>query len=157
MAQVEKAFKLSMVLALLAIGLILLQQSENGRYQYVNNVVLDTRTGAFWSSDGSHFEPRAARITFHHPAVDNQTSEDDRRQAFRDCIWNDPRKASDCVNQMIAARKAARAAGVDSSSEQQNQVPTSDNANHNQLPEYKTSEVEIQLPPSEHGARKKDK
>jgi hypothetical protein len=47
--------------------------------------------------------------------------------------------------------------GEDSSSEQQNQFPTTENANRNQIPEYKTSEVEIQLPAGEHGARKKGK
>src|SRR5215467_1752097 len=144
----DKAFKLSIILALSAIALILLKQSQNGRFQYVDNFLLDTRTGAFWSSDGSHFEPRAGKITFHHPEVDDQTSEDDRRQSFRECISHHPAKATDCVNQMIASRKAEKAAkeALNGSSEQENQAPAAENANRNQPLELKPSEVEIQLP-----------
>jgi hypothetical protein len=83
-------FRIGLLLGVLAIAGALFQSSQNGRYQYSTNenhgVVLDTRTGEFWAEDGTHFEPRTARITSHHPLVDDETASDDRTQKFRDCL-----------------------------------------------------------------------
>jgi hypothetical protein len=61
---VDKAIKIGLLVSVFAAALALFQRSENGRYQYSTNgnqgVVLDTRTGEFWTEDGTHFEPRMA-------------------------------------------------------------------------------------------------
>ena len=47
---------------------------------------MDTRTGEFWVEDGSHFEPRTAHITVHHPMILDESAKDDRTQEFNDCL-----------------------------------------------------------------------
>jgi hypothetical protein len=86
----DKAFKLGLLVGIFAVAVALFQSAENGRYQYSTNgseaVIVDTRTGDFWTENGSHFEPRIARITAHHPTVDDQTASDDSAQKFHDCL-----------------------------------------------------------------------
>ncbi len=50
-------FKIGVIILLLVIAGALLLNSQNGRYQYVQNgnyeVIVDTRTGEFWTSSQS--------------------------------------------------------------------------------------------------------
>jgi hypothetical protein len=68
----DKPFQIGLVVGVFAIAYVLYLNSENGRYQYSGGMVVDTRTGEFWSEDGTHFEPRSAHITTHHPSVEGQ-------------------------------------------------------------------------------------
>jgi hypothetical protein len=86
----EKLFKIGLVLGVLSVAFALFDGAQNGRYQHSGNggegVVLDTRTGEYWDAAGNHFEPRLARITMHSAAIDDETADDNRRNAFHDCI-----------------------------------------------------------------------
>jgi hypothetical protein len=86
----DNVFKTGLLVGILAVAIALFQRSQNGRYQYSTNgtqgVVLDTRTGEFWTEDGTHFEPRMAHITARHPSVDDQTGSDDRSNRFKECL-----------------------------------------------------------------------
>jgi hypothetical protein len=86
----DKAFKIGLLVGIFGVVFALLQQSQNGRYRYSTNggrgVVVDTRTGEFWQEDGSHFEPRMARITARHPSMDDQTENDDKTNKFKECL-----------------------------------------------------------------------
>ena len=86
----DNAARIGLVVGVLAIAIALFQHSQNGRYQYstdgTHGIIVDTRTGEFWKEDGSHFEPRIAHITVHHPSVDNQTASDDKSEKFRECL-----------------------------------------------------------------------
>lgn len=86
----ERVFKVGLLIGIAAIAFALFLSSQNGRYQYSTDgskaVVLDTRTGEFWLEDGSYFNPRLARITVHHPLVEDESASDDRSQAFHDCL-----------------------------------------------------------------------
>lgn len=83
-------FQIGLLVGVFAIAAALFQQSQNGRYQYSTSgnqgIIVDTRTGVFWVEDGTHFEPRTAHITVHHPLVDDQTASDDRTQKFSECL-----------------------------------------------------------------------
>jgi hypothetical protein len=104
MCRLDRSLQIALIVSVLAIAVVLFQRSENGRYQYSPNgntgTIVDTRSGDYWTADGSHFQPREARITVHHPTVDNQTASDDRTNKFRDCL-NDAvahrKDAKDCV------------------------------------------------------------
>lgn len=85
----DKVFKMGVLVSLFAVAAALFESSQNGRYQYSRSdvhVVIDTRTGEFWTEDGTHFIPRAAQITVHHPAVDDQSASDDSANKFRECL-----------------------------------------------------------------------
>jgi hypothetical protein len=86
----DRSFQIALVASVFAIAIVLFKYSENGRYQYSGSadegIIVDTRSGEYWRWDGSHFEPRAALITFHHPSVDDQTVGDDRSNKFKDCL-----------------------------------------------------------------------
>jgi hypothetical protein len=86
----DKGLTIGLVVGLFAVATALFQSAQNGRYQYTTNgsqaVIVDTRTGDFWTEDGSHFEPRMARVTAHHPTIDDQTESDDSAQKFHDCL-----------------------------------------------------------------------
>src|SRR5947209_4538522 len=100
----DKTFKIGLLLGVLAIASLLFQYSQNGRYQYFTKgdvgVIVDTRTGEFWTEEGSHFEPRTARITAHLPSVDDETATDDRTNKFRNCLQDavaNRRSTRDCL------------------------------------------------------------
>jgi hypothetical protein len=103
----EKAFKLGLVIGIFAIAIALFEYSRNARYQYSTHgdqgVVLDTRTGEFWTEDGSHFEPKKARVTLHHPTIDDVTAHDDRANRLNECLKShtDPKK---CLAEFSAAK-----------------------------------------------------
>jgi hypothetical protein len=86
----DQVFKIGLLVGIFATALALFQHSENGRYQYstsgTQGIVLDTRTGEFWTEDGTHFEPRTAHITARHPSLDDQTASDDRSNRFKECL-----------------------------------------------------------------------
>jgi hypothetical protein len=94
----DKTFKIGLLVGILAIAVALFQHSQNARYSYSTSgdsgIVLDTRTGEFWTVDGSHYEPRAARITTHEPFVVNDAGRDRRVNNYLDCLHNskDPTK-----------------------------------------------------------------
>lgn len=103
----DKPFKIGLVLGVFAVAIALFQGAQNGRHQYSNNgsqVIVDTRTGEFWTPDGSHFEPRWARITAHSPSVDDETGRDDRANALNACLvsGSDPKK---CLAEFRASRE----------------------------------------------------
>ena len=102
----DKLLQMALVAGVFASAFALFEHSENGRHRCTtdgnHNVIVDTRTGEFWTEDGSHFEPRQARITVHHPAIDNQTANDDGNNKFMDCIHDavtHNKNAKDCVAQ----------------------------------------------------------
>lgn len=106
----NRVFQISSILILSAIAALLFQYSQNGHYQFSTNgtsgVIVDTRTGEYWTEDGSHFEPRSAHITAHHPSVDDQTSSDDRSNKFRDCLQDavaHHKSAKDCLDQKYSS------------------------------------------------------
>jgi hypothetical protein len=80
----ENIFRIGLVVGIFAIAIAVFQHSQNGRYQYstdgTHGIIVDTRTGEFWTEDGSHFEPRIARITARHPSVDDQANK------FKECL-----------------------------------------------------------------------
>ena len=86
----ENAFKVGVLLGIFAIAVSLFLSSQNGRYQYSINesrgIIVDTRTGQFWTEEGSHFQPRVAQITMHQPLVNDETASDERSQRFHDCL-----------------------------------------------------------------------
>jgi hypothetical protein len=86
----DNASRIGLVVGVFAIAIALFQHSQNGRYQYstdgTHGIIVDTRTGEYWTEDGSHFEPRIAHITAHHPSVDDQTTGDDKSNEFRECL-----------------------------------------------------------------------
>jgi hypothetical protein len=86
----DKTFRIGLLVGIFAAAIALFQNAQNGRYQYSTNgnqgIVVDTRTGEFWVEDGSHFEPRAAHITVHHPMILDETANDDRSQKFQECL-----------------------------------------------------------------------
>jgi hypothetical protein len=86
----DKAFKIGLVLSVFAVAIALFQSAQNSRYQYSSNggqgIIADTRTGEFWAVDGSHFLPRSARITAHHPLVEDETAQDDRANTLHSCL-----------------------------------------------------------------------
>lgn len=89
-ALMEDIFRIGLVVGIFAIAIAVFQHSQNGRYQYstdgTHGIIVDTRTGEFWTEDGSHFEPRIARITARHPSVDDQTASDDKANKFKECL-----------------------------------------------------------------------
>jgi hypothetical protein len=99
----DRSLQIALIVGVFAVATVLFEYSENGRYQYSPNgsagIIVDTRTGEYWTEDGSHFEPREARITVHHPAVDDRTASDDRVNKFMDCIHDAAHKkdARDCL------------------------------------------------------------
>jgi hypothetical protein len=67
-----KPFQVAVVLALLLIALAAFRFSENGRYQYTNEIILDTRSGEGWNLSGdTHFNPRAGIIAAHQVHVED--------------------------------------------------------------------------------------
>lgn len=103
----NRLLQIALVAGLFAVAFALFKHSENGRYQYTtdgnHSIIVDTRTGEFWTEEGSHFEPREARVTVHLPAIDNQTASDDSSNKFRDCLHDavtHKRDAKDCVAQL---------------------------------------------------------
>jgi hypothetical protein len=93
----DKLFKIGLLVGIFAAAIALFQNSQNGRYRYSANpidpteyktsgVVIDTRTGEYWTEDGTHFEPRTAHITAHRPFVDDETANDDSTKKFHDCL-----------------------------------------------------------------------
>lgn len=105
----DRAFKLGLFLAALAIIFVLFQYSKNGRYQLSSTTdsnskwaIVDTRTGEFWTEEGSHFEPRAARITAHAPQIVDLTDSDNRRNAYLECLHN---KGANCLEMLTGASK----------------------------------------------------
>jgi hypothetical protein len=70
---VDRIYKVALLLGLFAIAIGLFENSRNTRYQYANHgdqgVIVDTRTGEYWTEDGTHFEPREAKITTHSPTM----------------------------------------------------------------------------------------
>jgi len=103
----DKGFKIGLVVGILAIAIALFESSQNGRYQYSGTgeqgAMVDTRTGEFWTADGSHYEPRAAKITAHHPQVEDATANDDRANKLHSCLigGGDPKK---CLADFAASR-----------------------------------------------------
>jgi len=102
----NKAFQIGFLSVLCVIALLLFQHSQNGRYQYSTvgtiGVIVDTRTGEYWTEDGTHFEPRSAHITTHHPSIDDQTASDDSTNKFRECLQDavaHHNSAKNCVEQ----------------------------------------------------------
>ena len=97
----DEPFKIGLLIGVFAIAIVLFQYSQNGRYQYSPNgnvgVIVDTRTGEFWTEEGSHFEPRTGHITTHLPSVDDETGTDERTIKFRNCLQD-----------AVANRKSAR-------------------------------------------------
>ncbi len=97
----QKGFRVGLLIGIFAISLALFENSQNGRYQYSigegHGIVTDTRTGEYWTEDGSHFEPRMARITVHHPVVDDESAGDDRAQQFSVCLSNQVKTPHECV------------------------------------------------------------
>jgi len=89
-ALMENTFRIGLVVGVLAIAIAVFQHSQNGRYQYstdgTHGTIVDTRTGEYWTEDGSHFEPRTAHITARHPSVDDQTASDDKSNKFKECL-----------------------------------------------------------------------
>jgi hypothetical protein len=59
--------------------------------------VLDTRTGEYWTEDGSHFEPRRAVITTHVPKVINQAEHDERAIQLDDCLSGHQKTPQECL------------------------------------------------------------
>jgi hypothetical protein len=102
----DKGFKIGLVVGIFAIAIAIFEGSQNGRYQYSGSgdqgAIVDTRTGEFWTADGSHFEPRAARITAHHPQVEDATVNDDRADKLHNCLMSgaDPKK---CLAEFTAS------------------------------------------------------
>jgi len=86
----ENTFRIGLVVSVFAVAIAVFQFSQNGRYQYsidgTHGIIVDTRTGEFWTEDGSHFEPRIARITARHPSVDDETASDDKANKFKECL-----------------------------------------------------------------------
>lgn len=103
----DYGFKIGLLVGIFAVAIALFENSSNGRYQYSSNgsqgIVVDTRTGEFWTEDGSHFEPRTARITTHHPSVEDATAQDDRANSLHNCLMShtDPKK---CLAEFTASR-----------------------------------------------------
>jgi hypothetical protein len=103
----DYGFKIGLLVGIFAVAIALFESSSNGRYQYSSNgsrgIVVDTRTGEFWTEDGSHFEPRTARITTHHPSVEDATAQDDRANSLHNCLMShtDPKK---CLAEFTASR-----------------------------------------------------
>lgn len=102
----DTIFKVSLLICIFAIAAISVQSAQNGHYQYATNgntgIIVDTRTGEFWTEDGDHFEPRTAHITAHHPLIDDETANDDRTIRFKDCLHDavaHRKSAKDCVDQ----------------------------------------------------------
>jgi len=106
MNQINRAFKVGLLVGIFTIAVALFQQSGNGRYQYVTKgeegIVVDTRTGEFWTEAGSHFEPREARITTHVPFVIDQAARDRRMNSYLDCVHDG---AADCLAQLLPKRQ----------------------------------------------------
>jgi hypothetical protein len=106
----DKGFRIGLLVGVFAIAIGLFESSQNGRYQYSTNgnqgVVVDTRSGEYWTEDGSHFEPRTAHITAHHPSVEDATAEDDRANNLHNCLMShaDPKK---CLAEFTASRTTA--------------------------------------------------
>jgi hypothetical protein len=104
----DKGFRIGLLVSIVAIAIALFQNSRNSHYQYFNNGnqvgIVDTRTGEFWTEEGSHFEPRTARITVHQPIVEDTTAEDTRTKAFSDCLWNHAKTPKLCVAESRAAQ-----------------------------------------------------
>jgi hypothetical protein len=86
----DKLFKPALLVGVFAVAFALFQHSQNGRYQYSTNgnqgIVLDTRTGEFWTETGTHFQPQIAQVTLHVPSVDDQEASDRRRNEFKKCL-----------------------------------------------------------------------
>jgi len=108
----NKAFKIGLVLSVFAVAIALFQAAQNNRYQCSSNgsqwIVADTRTGEFWTEDGSHWEPRRARITAHHPSVEDETAQDDRANNLHSCLMShtDPKK---CLAEFMGSQSAKTA------------------------------------------------
>ena len=108
----DRVFKVAILACIFAIAICLFRQSSNGRYQYASSgnqgVVLDTRSGEFWTENGYHFEPRAARITLHEPLIVDEATSDHRTHAYLDCLHSGRK---DCLAQLLAeVRKDAESA-----------------------------------------------
>jgi hypothetical protein len=85
-----KPLQIALIVGIFALAFAVFEHSKNGRYQHSSNgttgLIVDTRTGEYWDEAGSHWEPRKAHITAHHPSVDDQTASDDRANKFMNCI-----------------------------------------------------------------------
>jgi hypothetical protein len=90
MAAMDRPLQLALIIGVFALAFVVFERSENGRYQYSTNgstgIIVDTRTGEYWTEEGNHFEPRQARITAHYPFVDDQSENDDHRNKVRNCV-----------------------------------------------------------------------
>jgi len=112
----DRVFKGGLLVCLAAIAITLFQQSRNGRYQYGLNgnqgVVLDTRNGEFWTEDGSHFEPKQARITARHPLLVDNTADDDRANGLHNCLFSHEKAPKQCVDEFIETRPGRNSAST---------------------------------------------
>jgi hypothetical protein len=116
----DKTFKIGVLVGILVIAIALFQLSQNARYSYStangdSGIVLDTRTGEFWTVDGSHYEPRAARITTHEPFVVNGAAQDHRVNNYLDCLHNS-KDSTKCGSELLGEmRKENEATHTDTS------------------------------------------
>jgi hypothetical protein len=112
--RLDRLLKIGFLLGVFSIAFALFKYSENGRYQYSTSqnlrVIVDTRTGEFWSWDGNHFMPRKGQITLHHPSVFDLTQADDQAAKFRGCldyVVTHPGSDRDCVAEQTSASQTA--------------------------------------------------
>ena len=112
--RLDRLLKIGLLLGVFSIAATLFKYSENGRYQFSTSqnvrVIVDTRTGEFWSWDGNHFAPRKGEITLHHPSVFDLTQTDDQAAKFRDCldyVVTHPGSDRDCVAEQTSASQTA--------------------------------------------------
>jgi len=113
----DRLLQIALIVGVFAIAIVLFQYSQNGRYQYSphgdGGNVVDTRTGEYWDQQGNHFEPREARITVHHPSVDNETESDDRINRFRNCLHDavaHKKDTKDCTPELDLQAQASEPA-----------------------------------------------
>lgn len=75
----DKIFKVALLVGIYLVAVALFLRSENGRYEYRTDesggLVVDTRTGEYWYYNGTHVEPRTARVTLHSPVIDDKKSD----------------------------------------------------------------------------------
>jgi hypothetical protein len=90
MTGMDRPLQIALIVGVFVLAFVVFEQSKNGRYQYSTNgttgFIVDTRTGEYWDESGSHWKPREARITAHHPSVDDQTESDDHTNRFMNCV-----------------------------------------------------------------------
>lgn len=70
----EWAFRVTVLALLGFIAFAIYLHGQNGRYQYVraeegHGIVIDTRTGEYWTDTMVHIDSRGRRVEQLHPAV----------------------------------------------------------------------------------------